>query len=177
MPTERKNETIRRLRQQVAERPSFILTDFRGLTVDELRALRTQLRASAARYTVVKNTLFATALDGAAQERLAPFLAGPTGIAFAGDDVVAAAKAIVQFAGESKKLQIKAGFVDGTFYDAPSIERLASLPSRPELLARLVGSLRSPLAGLVNVLNGNRRALVQVLAALHGKRAEAAAQG
>jgi large subunit ribosomal protein L10 len=177
MPTERKNETIRCLREQVAGRPSFILTDFRGLTVDELRMLRRQLRAGAARYTVVKNTLFAKALEGTAQVRLAPFLAGPTGIAFAGDDVVAAAKAVVQFARESKKLQIKAGFVDGTFYDAPSIEQLATLPSRPELLATLIGSLRSPLAGLINVLNGNRRGLVQVLAALQSKRAQAAAQG
>ncbi len=175
VPTERKNESIKELRARVDASPNFFLTDYRGLTVGELRTLRQSLRKSAAQYAVVKNTLFGKAIG---EERLAQFqtlLAGPTGIAFIGDDVVAAAKALVQFSNESKKLQIKAGLIDGVFYDFNKIEALSKVPSRPELLSRLVGSLKSPLTGIVLVLHGNRRNLVQLLGALHTKRTEAAA--
>ncbi len=175
MPTERKNETIKELRARVDASPNFFLTDYRGLTVGELRTLRQSLRKSAAQYAVIKNTLFGKALGEERLAQLKTLLAGPTGIAFIGDDIVAAAKALVQFANESKKLQIKAGLIDGVFYDLKKIEALSKVPSRPELLAKLVGSLKSPLNGIVLVLHGNRRKLVQLLGALHTKRTEAAA--
>jgi large subunit ribosomal protein L10 len=176
MPTKRKNELIDELRGRVAANPNFFLTDYRGLTVGELRTLRQALRQSSAQYAVVKNTLFGKALGEDRLEPIKALLAGPTGVAFIGSDLVAAAKALVQFANESKKLQIKAGIVDGVFYDAGKIEALSKLPSRPELLSRLVGSLRSPLSGLVQVLNGNRRKVVQLLAALREKRGAATAE-
>jgi large subunit ribosomal protein L10 len=170
MPTKRKNETIEELRSRVAARPNFFLTDYRGLTVGELRTLRQSLRQSSAQYAVVKNTLFGKALGEGRLDQLKALLAGPTGVAFIGDDLVAAAKALVQFANESKKLQIKAGLIDGVFYDLSKIEALSKLPSRPELLSKLLGSLKAPLSGIVQVLNGNRRKLVQLLDALHEKR-------
>lgn len=175
MPTERKNETIAQMRRRVDANPNFILTDFRGLTVGELRTLRTSLRKHAATYGVVKNTLFGKAIG---EERLAQvqgMLEGPTGIAFAGDDIVSVAKALVQFANESKKLKIKIGLLDGLVYDVAKIEALSKVPSRVELLSKLVGSLKSPLSGLVVVLGGNRRKLVQLLAAIQTKKAEATA--
>lgn len=172
VPTARKNENIKQLRERVESRPNFFLTDYRGLTVGELRTLRTSLRKSASEYTVVKNTLFGKALGEQRIDQFRNLLEGPTGIAFAGDDIIAVAKALVAFAHESKKLKIKAGLVDGAFYDAGKIEALSKLPSRPELLARLVGSLKSPLQGIVGVLQGNRRKLVQLLDALRVQRDE-----
>jgi large subunit ribosomal protein L10 len=173
MPTERKNESIKELRARVEASPNFFLTDYRGLTVGELRTLRNSLRKSSAQYAVIKNTLFGKALG---EEKLAQFkamLEGPTGVAFAGSDPVAAAKALVQFANESKKLKIKAGVVDGIFYDLAKVEALSRVPSRPELLSKLVGSLKSPLSGIVGVLHGNKRKLVQLLQAIHVKKSEA----
>jgi large subunit ribosomal protein L10 len=172
MPTERKNEAIKELQARVAASPNFFLTDYRGLTVSELRTLRIALRKSSAQYSVIKNTLFGKALGEEKLADLKALLEGPTGIAFAGDDVVAAAKALVQFAAESKKLQIKAGMVDGLFYDAAKVEALSKVPTRHELFTKLVGSLKSPLHRLHNVLHGSQRKLVLALHAVHVKRAE-----
>ena len=173
MPTERKNQTIEELRQRIAANPNLFLTDYRGLTVGELRSLRTALRKHAGTFAVVKNTLFGIAIGQDQRAKIAGCLEGPTGVAFAGDDIVAAAKALVQFAVESK-LAIKAGLVDGEYYDAAKVDALSKVPSRPELLAKMLGSLNSPLRGLVGVLGGNRRKLVQLLGALHTQRSEAA---
>jgi large subunit ribosomal protein L10 len=173
MPTQRKNESIKELKARVEAHPNFFLTDYRGLTVGEMRTLRVALRKSSAEYAVIKNTLFGKAIGDDKLGELKPLLEGPTGVAFAGDDVVAAVKALVQFANESKKLKIKAGIIDGLLYDLGRIEALSKVPSRPELLTRLVGSLKSPLYGLHNVLYGSKRKLVLALNAIHAKKSEA----
>ena len=173
MPTQRKNDSIKELKARVESHPNFFLTDYRGLTVGEMRTLRVALRKSAAEYSVIKNTLFGKAIGDDRLGELKPLLEGPTGIAFAGDDVLAAVKALVQFATESKKLKIKAGVVDGLLYDVRKIEALSKVPSRPELYAKLVGSLKSPLYGLHNVLHGSKRKLVLALHAVHTKKSEA----
>lgn len=173
MPTERKNESIKELKARVDSHPNFFLTDYRGLTVGEMRTLRVALRKSSAEYAVIKNTLFGKAIGDDKLLELKPLLEGPTAVAFAGDDVVAAIKALVQFATESKKLKIKAGMIDGLLYDVSKIEALSKVPSRPELHARLVGSLQSPLFRLHNVLHGSKRKLVLALQAVHAKKSEA----
>ena len=99
----------------------------------------------------------------AAGWRLDQFLAGPTGIVFSGVDPVAPAKALKQFTDERKKLSIKAAYIDGQLVDAKQVAVLASLPPKIELLAKLVGTLASPLRGLVTVLQGNQSGLVRVL--------------
>jgi large subunit ribosomal protein L10 len=174
MPTERKNESIKDLKARVAASPNFFLTDYRGLTVGELRTLRVALRKSSAEYAIVKNTLFGKAIGDERLSELRPQLDGPTAVAFAGEDVVAAAKALVQFATESKKLRIKAAYVDGLLYDVAKVEALSKVPSRVELHAKLVGSLKSPIHRLHNVLHGSKRKLVTVLHALHEKKSAAA---
>jgi len=175
MPTEKKNEAIERLKQRIAKNPNVFFTDFRGLTVGELRTLRNALRKESAAYAVVKNTLFGIALGSEQRAALKSVLEGPTAVAFAGDDPVGAAKALTQFANDSKKLKVKAAIVDGQFYDAKQIEVLAKVPPRQELLARLVGTLRSPIQRLHGALTGNQRKLVYVLHAIHIKRAESEA--
>lgn len=163
MPTARKEAAVQELRNRLAESANLFLTDFQGLTVEEITKLRRSLRKDGSSYTVVKNTLFKIAAGEELSKQLDEFLAGPTGIVFAGSDPIAPAKAIKQFADDSKKLGIKAAIVDGKFVDAKQVNVLAMLPSKTELLAKLVGALSAPMRGLVTVLSGNQSGLVRVL--------------
>ena len=170
MPTEKKNVSIDELKQRLSKSPNVFFTDFRGLTVGELRTLRNALRKESAAYAVVKNTLFGIAIGSEKRAELKAVLEGPTGIAFAGGDPVGAAKALTQFAADSKKLQIKAAIVDGRVIDRAQIEALSKVPPRQELLARLVGSLRSPIYRLHGAAKGHHRRLVYVLSAIHAMK-------
>jgi len=170
VPTEKKNEAIERLKERIAKHPNVFFTDFRGLTVGELRTLRVALRKESTAYAIVKNTLFGIAIGSERRAQLKSVLEGPTGIAFAGADPVGAAKALTQFANDSKKLQIKAAIVDGKVFDTKQIEQLSKVPPRSQLLARLVGSLHSPIQRLHSAFTGNQRKLVYALHALHEQR-------
>lgn len=170
MPTAKKDETIGKLRGRIEGAHNLFFTDFRGLTVGELRTLRNALRKEASSFSVVKNALFGKAIDEARRSKIAKVLEGPTGVAFAGPDPVGTAKALTNFANESKKLRIKAALIDGELFDAAKIGALAKVPPRQELLATLVGSLKSPLHRIVGVLHGNKRKLVHVLQAIHQQK-------
>jgi len=170
MPTAKKDATIGALRERIEGHPNVFFTDFRGLTVGELRTLRNALRKESAAYAIIKNTLFGLAAGEDRLAKLKDVLEGPTGVAFAGSDPVGPAKALVQFATESKKLRVKAALVDGEFFDADKIEALSKVPPRQELLARLVGSLQSPMHGVVSVLGGNLRKLAQLLEAIRDQK-------
>ncbi|HEY5340883.1 MAG TPA: 50S ribosomal protein L10 [Candidatus Aquilonibacter sp.] len=170
MPTARKEAAVQELRDRLAESQNLFLTDFAGLTVEEITKLRGELRKDGNTYTVVKNTLFKRAAGDEIAKALDAFLAGPTGVVFAGSDPVAPAKAIKQFADDSKKLGIKAAYIDGKFVDANQVAVLAALPPKSELIARLVGSLSSPMRGLVTVLSGNQSGLVRALNAIREQK-------
>lgn len=170
MPTEKKNEAIEQLKGRLEKNPNVFFTDFRGLTVMELRTLRNSLRKEATSYAVVKNALFGIAIGAERRAQLKTVLEGPTGVAFAGDDPVGAAKALTAFANDTKKLQIKAAIVDGQLFDLAQVEALSKVPPRQELLARLVGSLRSPISRLHSVLTGGQRKLVYALSEIHKRR-------
>jgi large subunit ribosomal protein L10 len=163
MPTARKETAVQELRDRLADSQNLFLTDFQGLTVEEITKLRGELRKDGSTYAVVKNTLFKIAAGEEIAKQLDAYLAGPTGIVFAGTDPVAPAKAIKQFADDSKKLGIKAAYIDGKLVDAKQVAVLASLPPKIELIAKLVGTLANPLRGLVTVLSGNQSGLVRVL--------------
>jgi large subunit ribosomal protein L10 len=171
MPTAKKEEAVHELRDRLADAQSLFFTDFAGLTVEEITNLRGKLRKDGNSYAVVKNTLFKIAAGEELAGKVERFLAGPTGVVFAGSDPVAPAKAIKEFADESKKLGIKAAYFDGQLYDAKQVEALAALPPKAELIAKLVGSLASPLRGLVTVLSGNQSGLVRVLNAIREQKA------
>lgn len=169
MPTVRKETTVKELRDRLAASKSLFLTDYQGLTVDDITKLRGELRKDGNTYSVVKNTLFRIAAGDVAAN-LEEFLAGPTGIVFAGVDPVAPAKALKTFSDATKKLRVKAAYIDGRVVDAAQVDVLAKLPPRLELIARLVGSLASPLRGLVTVLSGNQSGLVRVLTAIREQK-------
>ncbi len=169
MPTVRKETVVKELRDRLAASKSLFLTDYQGLTVDDITKLRGELRKDGNTYSVVKNTLFRIAAGDVATH-LEEFLAGPTGIVFAGVDPVAPAKALKTFSDATKKLRVKAAYIDGRVVDAAQVDVLAKLPPRLELIARLVGSLASPLRGLVTVLSGNQSGLVRVLTAIREQK-------
>ncbi|HVN68562.1 MAG TPA: 50S ribosomal protein L10 [Candidatus Binatia bacterium] len=170
MPTARKEAAIEKLAERLAGAKSLFLTDYAGLTVAEITKLRGELRKDGNTYAVVKNTLFRIAAGDLAAQ-LESFLAGPTGIVFAGTDPVAPAKALKTFSDSVKKVAVKAAYIDGQIVDAKQVERLAKLPPKIELIASLVGSLASPLRGLVTVLSGNQGGLVRVLNAIREQKA------
>jgi large subunit ribosomal protein L10 len=173
MPTARKEKAVSELTERLAGSTNLFLTDYAGLTVEEISKLRGELRKDGSTYAVVKNTLFRIAAGDLA-EQLDAFLAGPTGIVFAGPDPVAPAKALKTFSDTVKKVGIKGAYIDGKIVDSAQVEKLAKLPPKLELVATLVGTLAGPLRGLVTVLSGNQSGLVRVLDAIREQKASAA---
>jgi large subunit ribosomal protein L10 len=172
MPTQRKEASVAELAERLSAAKNLFFTDYQGLTVDEITRLRGELRKDGNTYAVVKNTLFRIAAGDLASQ-VEAFLAGPTGVVFAGVDPVAPAKALKTFSDTVKKVGIKAAYIDGRVVDAKQVEKLANLPPKIELLASLVGTLANPLRGLVTVLSGNQSGLVRVLDAIREQKASA----
>jgi large subunit ribosomal protein L10 len=172
---EQKQALVTALADRLRGSQTLYITDFTGLDVAKLTQLRRRLRAAGVEYVVVKNTLALRALGDARVPGLEPHLAGPTGLVLGGPDSVTAAKVLTDFAKEFEKLAVKAALVDGKAVTADQVKRLASLPPRQELLARLGGTLQGPMAGLVGVLSGVLISMVGALEALRQKRSAGAA--
>ncbi len=172
MPTARKEAAIEELTKKLAAAKSLFLTDYAGLTVDEITRLRSELRKDGNTYSVVKNTLLRIAAGDLAA-RLEGVLTGPTGIVFAGADPVAPAKALKTFSDTVKRVAVKAAYIDGQIVGVQQVEELAKLPPRSDLIAMLVGTLVNPIRGLVTVLSGNQSGLVRVLERIREQKAGA----
>jgi large subunit ribosomal protein L10 len=150
---------------------SAILVDYRGLTVPQVTDLRRQIRSAKAGYKVVKNTLARRALKGTKFEPLEKFFEGTIAVAYTATDSVALAKTLTTFLKVAPKLTIKAAVVQGRPIEAAAVNDLALMPSRPEMLARLLGTMQAPMAGMVRVLSGVPRDLLSVLVQAEKKRA------
>ncbi len=150
---ELKQPVIAEISENIKDAASVVVVDYRGLTVAEDTELRKQLREAGIVYKVYKNTMMNFAFKGTDFEALKDVLEGPSAIAISKDDATAPARIIAKFAKTAPKLEIKAGVVEGTFYDAKGMEAIANVPSREELLSKLLGSLQSPITNLARVLN------------------------
>ncbi len=168
-----KQESVTALAERLRRSRTVYVTDFTGLDVAKLTQLRRRLRQSGegTDFVVVKNTLARRALADAQVQGLEAYLAGPTGLVLTGADPIAAAKVLADFAREFEKPAIKVGLVDGKTVTPNLVRRLASLPTKHELLAQLGGTLQAPLAGLLGALNGVLMNVVGALEALRAKRA------
>lgn len=131
----------------------MVLVDYRGLTVEQDTQLRKQLREAGITYKVYKNTLMNFAFKGTDLESMSSLLEGPNAIAISKEDATAPARVLAKFAKTAPALELKAGVVEGTFYDENGIKAIANVPSREELLSKLLGSLQSPITNLARVLN------------------------
>ena len=129
-----------------------VLVDYRGLSVEEDTQLRNKLREAGVKYFVVKNTLLRLAANQVGLEDLDSILNGPTALAIS-EDPVAPAKVIAEFAKENDKMEIKSGFMDGKVLTLAEIDQLAKTPSKETLIAKIMGSLNSPISGLARLLS------------------------
>lgn len=149
---ELKAPVVAEISEAIKNAQSVVLVDYRGLTVEQDTALRKQLREAGINYKVYKNTMMNFAFKGTDFESLAPFLEGPSAIAISDTDATAPAREIAKFAKTASKLEIKAGVVEGTVYDAKGMAEISQIPSRDELLSRLLGSMQSPVTNFARVM-------------------------
>lgn len=150
---ELKKPVVEEISAGIKDAQSVVLVDYRGLTVEQDTQLRKNLREAGVNYKVYKNTMMNFAFKGTQFEGLAPYLEGPSAMAYSNEDATAPARVLAEFAKKADKLQIKAGVVEGTVYDAAGMAKIADIPSREILLGRLLGSMQSPIANLARVLN------------------------
>src|SRR2546426_3106761 len=143
MNKQEKAREIESLRSELQSQPPTFVLAYRGLTVNQVSALRKKVRAASSRYRVVKNRLALRVIKGTPYEGLAPHFEGPTAIATSSKDPSALAKALEEFTKDNQGLQVKAGLVDGRVIDPQAIKALASLPSREVLVSRLLSVLNS----------------------------------
>ena len=132
---------------------SVVLVDYLGLTVEQDTNLRRAAREAGLIYKVYKNTMVKRAIEGTEFAEIAKDLEGPTAVAISKEDATAPARVVANFAKTAPKLEMKSGIVEGTYYDAEGIKVISQIPSREELLSRLLGSLQSPIANLARVIN------------------------
>ncbi len=158
-----KEAVVKELTDKFGTAKSLVITDYLGLNVAEMTELRSKLREAGVEFKVVKNTLATIAANDVEMEEMTEFFSGPTAIAFGEEDAVSPAKILVEYAKDHEVLEIKAGLLNGEIISKEKVESLAEIPSREELLAKAFASMKAPLTGLVNVLQGNIRGLVQVL--------------
>ncbi len=165
-----KTEAVERLHRTFAESGSVILLNFKGVTVPEITALRDRVRESRGGYAVVKNTLALRAAEGTPIDSIKEHFMGPTAIAFTTEDPVALARTLRDFVKAQKGLEFKAGVLDGKVLSEGQVVELAGLPSREELLSKLLFLLNASLTRLVTALQSPVRNLAVTLGQLEGKK-------
>lgn len=165
-PKQEKVEAVENFLQRAQKAKSAVVTGYSGLTVEEVTQLRAQLFHAKVEYHVVKNNLARIALNKANITVLDDLLTGPTAIALAMEDAVAPARVLSKFAKDHEKLSLRGGWMEGKKISVQDIKAMANLPSREVLLAKMLGSMKSPVSGIVQVLAGPARKLVYALDAI-----------
>lgn len=150
---ELKKPIVEEISAAVKDAQSVVLVDYRGLTVEQDTQLRKQLREAGITYKVYKNTMMNFAFKGTDFESLLPYLEGPSAVAISTEDATAPARVLCKFAKTADALEVKGGVVEGITYDAKGIIEISKIPSREELLSKLLGSIQSPIANFARVMN------------------------
>jgi large subunit ribosomal protein L10 len=169
-----KEKTVEDLKEKLALTRSLILTDFRGLNVEDLSRLRRDLKKGGAEYRITKNTLIRKAAQESGHEAIVDYLKGPTGLVFSYQDPISPAKVLHEFLQKTEKPKIKTIWLEGKLFGENQLKKLATLPSREIVLTQIVGSLNAPLTNFVVTLQGMLRNLVGVIDAIKDSRTQAA---
>ncbi|MCR1953032.1 50S ribosomal protein L10 [Clostridium sp. DSM 100503] len=148
-----KEAKVAEIKEKLEKAQAIVLADYQGLTVEEDTALRKNLREAGVEYKVYKNNLVTLAAKELGIEGLDSYLEGPVSIAFGYEDATAPARVLHTFAKDHKKLELKAGMVEGTLYNKAEVEQLATIPSKEVLIAKLLGSFKAPLSNVAYLLN------------------------
>ena len=173
MPADSKLSVVAEIKERFVASPNVLLVDYRGLDVKSVSKLRRELLAIGSEMVVYKNTLTAIAMRELALPSAEALLEGPSAFVFVSGDPVASAKVLAGFAKQNKALELKGGLVQNQIIDAEGLKALSKLPSREELLAKLLGTISNPARGLVTVLSGPARGLVTALSAVQEQKAAA----
>lgn len=148
-----KKPIVQAIADDVKDAQAVVLVDHRGLTVAQDTQLRRQLREAGIDYKVRKNTMMNLAFEGTEYDELRQVLEGPSALAISKDDPTAPARILAGFAKTAPVLEFKAGIIEGTYYDAEGLKQVATIPSRDELIAKLLGSMQSPIANFARVIS------------------------
>ena len=165
---------VQAITERLQSAQSLVLADFTGLTVHQMTDFRAQCREKNIDCRVVKNRLAIRAADAAELSFLKDHLKGPTALVFGPESQVGPAKLVIEFAKDNDKMQVKGGLVDGQYLDADQVLALSKVPSKDELIAKMMGSINSPLTGLAMVMNGVISGLARAIDAVAKQKAEAA---
>ncbi len=171
---EQKQAVINGIKEQLQGASSVVLVDYRGLTVAQDTELRKSLREANVTYKVFKNTMMRFAFEGTEFAQLDANLEGPSAVAISYEDATAGARILKEASKTMPKLEFKAGVVDGTYYDSEGIIKIASIPSKNELLSKLLGSFQSPMASFARVAKAIAEKMEEQGAATAGALAVAA---
>jgi large subunit ribosomal protein L10 len=166
----KKESEVKALGEKFRAAKAVILTDFRGLNVAEMTALRSLLRKSNIEYRVTKNRLTRIAIKNTSFANLDPLLSGPNGISLGYDDPVSVSKLLSQFIRTTNNLDIRGGVIEGKLYQKEEILAIAELPPREILISRVLGGMAAPLSGFVHVLCGPIRQLAGTLEAIRAQK-------
>ncbi len=165
-----KEEKISQMKEKIEKAKVAIVTDYKGLSVEEITKLRRSIQKEDGDYMVTKNTLAKIAIKGTEYEVLSDVLTGPVAIAFGYEDQVAPAKALSKFIKETKKGEILAAAMDGKLLSATEAKALANLPSKHEIYAKMLGCINSPASGIANSINAVMSSLTRAMAAVRDQK-------
>jgi large subunit ribosomal protein L10 len=164
MKRNEKTESISEIKELLEGSTAVYLTDYHGINVEDISDIRNQFRNEGVRYKVFKNTLVKRALDEVGKyDKIADHLVGMTGFAFTSTNPLAPAKIINKYFVDKEKLSLKACYVEGEYFDSSQLKVLATLPTKDELIASIMGSLDSPVSGIVGAINAVMRDLANVV--------------
>ena len=167
-----KTASIKELREIFQESKDFIFTNYRGLSVEQITALRKQLRAKGTHFKVVKNNFARIAFEQLSAPNVSDYLTGPTAIAVSPKDSNEVAKLIIDFARETPALQIKGGLIGTSIYDSKQMEAFSKLPGKLELISMLMSVMNGPVRNLAAALNDVPGRLVRTVKAIADKKGE-----
>ena len=173
MDKNEKPEIVSEIKEMIDESTAVYLTDYSGITVEDINDIRNQFRKEGVKYKVFKNTLFKRALNETGKyDKLGDHLVGMTSYVFASENSpIAPAKIIKKYFDANQKLALKACYIEDQYYDGSKLGDLASLPSKKEIIASIMGSLNSPASGIVGAINAVMRDLVSVIDEISKKKA------
>jgi large subunit ribosomal protein L10 len=171
---EEKKEVVAEVSERLAKAQAVVLAEYRGLAVEQITVLRSQARASGVYLRVLKNTLARRAVQGTPFEKLSDQMVGPLAYGIS-DDPVAAARVLQAYAKKNDKLVIKGGMMPNHLMSAKEVGNLATMPSRDELIAKLMGTMQAPIAKFVQTLNEVPGKFVRTVAAVRDQKEKAAA--
>lgn len=167
-----KGEVIEQIKELIQNSSAMFLVDYRGVNVADINKLRSSFRKDGVTYKVLKNTLFKKALQQiGGYEKFDDLLVGMIGVAFAGENFVAPAKIIKKYNDDSQKLTFRGCYLDSAFYGAEQLATIASMPTKEEIIAGIIGSVAAPASGIVGAINAVMRDLVSVIDEVAKKKA------